>query len=255
MTTSETSSNFFNFKMASKHESSTIQSTKTLNPFSFLKIKTKLFRNPKSCPPNVFSNMIQEKNSTNSINSPATLDWKKVHSAIRWQKIDEVKGYLESGDGANLVDPTNGNYSIHIAAQNGHNDIVNYLITKGAIINSKNNKGNTALHMALSYDYYDTALILKENGADTNEKNDSGFASSFGIDGDKSFCVAALIKAGKSKNIANITQALDLCDENITDVNKASFASLGLKMKKELGESWKTELQQKFQSILNKLCA
>jgi ankyrin repeat protein len=48
------------------------------------------------------------------------LDFKPIHSAVRWNKpINEVKELLVSEEAVNCVDVGNGNSPIHIAAQNG----------------------------------------------------------------------------------------------------------------------------------------
>ena len=78
------------------------------------------------------------------------VEMNKLHSLIRWNKeplkmreLLSLKPKL-----VNEHDPKNGNTAIHIAAQNGHLDVVTMLIESGADVDAKNNKGNTALHVS-----------------------------------------------------------------------------------------------------------
>jgi hypothetical protein len=80
-----------------------------------------------------------------------TKDMNRLHSLIRWnKKQEEIEEMLNMKDAITIInknDPRNGNTSLHIAAQNGHVDLVTVLILKGANINAQNHKKNTALHV------------------------------------------------------------------------------------------------------------
>lgn len=69
-------------------------------------------------------------------------------SAVRWNKpIREVEKAL-GGMPINCSDPVNGNTCVHVAAQNGHFLLLQYLVdSKSADINAQNNNGHTPLHM------------------------------------------------------------------------------------------------------------
>jgi ankyrin repeat protein len=183
---------------------------------------------------------------------PAVVDFKSIHSAVRWNKSQQdVEDLLTSNEAVNIPDPVNGNCPIHIAAQNGHNDLVKLLINKKADLNTKNSKGNTAMHMAVGYDYYIAAKYLLDAGADPEILNDLGFAARKGLEGDKCFGIAALIS---SLNADDVTAALEMCENNITDIPKANFAAAGLKTKKRMGSDvWTPVMQEKFKTILNQL--
>merc|ERR1712070_1190680 len=66
--------------------------------------------------------------------------WKSVHSAARWGKIDDINRMVRSSN-VDLQDPMNGNFTIHIAAQNGHLPVVELLIEKNAMVNVQNKTG------------------------------------------------------------------------------------------------------------------
>jgi len=179
------------------------------------------------------------------------VNFKPIHSAIRWNKpINEIEVLLTSPAAVNCADSNNGNCPVHIAAQNGHNDIIKLLIEKNADLNVKNAKGNTGIHMAVGYDYYDAASMLIKAGADENLTNDLGFPSHLGLEGDKAMGIAALICAQSASDVDN---AFVMCEAKIECLNKINFVSAGLKAKKNLGGFWTTEHQEIFKKITSRL--
>lgn len=183
--------------------------------------------------------------------APAEINYKPIHSAIRWNKpVSEVEALLVSPEAVNCVDKDNGNYPIHIAAQNGHEDLIALLIKKNVIVDAKNMKGNTGLHMAIGYDYYNVAKRLIDAGADLNAVNDSGFPAKYGLEGDKCLGIAALVNA---TNEDEISAALDMCEGEIENLNKINFAQAGLKTKKAVGAIWSPALQNRFKDITSRI--
>lgn len=182
---------------------------------------------------------------------PKEISFRPIHSAIRWNKpLEDIEKLLVSLEAVNAVDPGNGNYPIHIAAQNGHFETVQLLIKKGADLDAQNAKGNTPIHMAVGYDYYETAMLLIEAKADPLKQNAAGFAAKNGIDGDKTLGLAALVSA---KTGADAAYALELCEGQTEELNKASFVGAGLKTKKNLGNDWTPEMQEKFKALTLKM--
>jgi len=112
----------------------------------------------------------------------------KFHSAIRWGKtIPEIKDAgCATKENADAKDPGNGNSAIHIAVQNGHHDIAQFLISDMKCdVNVQNGSGNTALHMAVEYDYYAICKMLLDAGADGELPNKEGHKSITGLGGSK----------------------------------------------------------------------
>lgn len=182
---------------------------------------------------------------------PKVVNFKPIHSAVRWNKpVNEVEQLLDSPEAVNCADETNGNRPIHIAAQNGHNDLVKLLIKKNADLAAKNLKGNTALHMAVGYDYYETAQLLMKAGSDPDALNDAGVAAKFGLEGDKAIGIAALAAASTH---AEAVEAFSLCEAVLDKLNRVNFVQAGLKAKKGMGEQWTADLQDKFKEITGKL--
>ncbi|XP_065220434.1 uncharacterized protein LOC135845649 [Planococcus citri] len=66
---------------------------------------------------------------------------------------------------------------LHLAALNGHVEVVQLLLQKGAKVDlitdvKATNKGNTSLHLATLRDHFDTVVLLLKNGACFDAKND-----------------------------------------------------------------------------------
>ena len=180
------------------------------------------------------------------------VDYKKVHSAVRWNRpIPEIKALMTNAAALNCVDSSNGNCPIHIASQNGHFDIVELLIKMKCKLDEVNCKGNTALHMALEYDYYAVARALIDAGADANLLNQSGSPANRGIEGGKSLAGCAFYSA---KTVAEIKESFALLKENDNlGLDKAAYVALGMKHKKNFGAEWTPDLQQSFKEILGKI--
>lgn len=113
----------------------------------------------------------------------------KFHSAVRWAKPwAEIEASAEGADIKMMCsekDPKNGNTAVHIAAQNGHMDILVQMIKAGAPLNVNNGKGQTPLHMCVEYDFYFVSRMLIDAGADKELVNEDGHKAIAGIEGTK----------------------------------------------------------------------
>lgn len=121
------------------------------------------------------------------------------HSKVRWAADQEVDGRggpealakvekeidFHGKSTVEARDPKNGNYAIHIAAQNGNYKALKLLISGGADVNAQNGNGLTALHMAVEYELKNCCDLLIANGADLSITNNDGHKASTGIDGEK----------------------------------------------------------------------
>lgn len=167
---------------------------------------------------------------------------------MRWNKpVEELAPLLSSAEAINSVDVDNGNRPLHIAAQNGHDAIVAYLVQNGAELDAQNGKGNTALHMAIEYDYYTCAKLILDAGADPSIANETGAAAGKGIEGTKCLSIVALISA---RTTEQLVFALKMCENNPAVVEKASLVGSGLKIKKALGSDiWTAEVQDLFKHV------
>ncbi len=67
-----------------------------------------------------------------------------------------------------------GNSLLNLAVQCDSNEIIDFLLSSGALPNSQNKKLNTPLHYALTHQNFKIADLLIKNGADENIKNKEG---------------------------------------------------------------------------------
>uniref|UniRef100_A0A8C2PSZ2 Ankyrin 2a, neuronal n=1 Tax=Cyprinus carpio TaxID=7962 RepID=A0A8C2PSZ2_CYPCA len=69
----------------------------------------------------------------------------------------------------------NGLNALHLAAKEGHVELVEELMERGATVNSSTKKGNTALHIACLAGQKEVAKLLMKRGADVNSQSQNGF--------------------------------------------------------------------------------
>ncbi|XP_035772220.1 ankyrin-2-like [Neolamprologus brichardi] len=69
----------------------------------------------------------------------------------------------------------NGLNALHLAAKEGHIDLVQELLDRGAAVDSATKKGNTALHISSLAGQADVVKILSKRGADINAQSQNGF--------------------------------------------------------------------------------
>ncbi|CAD7942871.1 unnamed protein product [Amoebophrya sp. A25] len=177
----------------------------------------------------------------------------KFHSAVRWGKEIKELEPMCTPDLVNAADPKNGNRAIHISAQNGHQAITEWLVSKGADVNAQNNKGQTPLHMSVEYDFYYQNVFLMEKGASKDLKNGEGHPAILGIDGGKTGHEAwdnpmTLLKSVSDKESMDAAfKALE--GAKAEDVDKAVLAQTGMKKKKMHADFWDAK---QFMSIISK---
>lgn len=123
------------------------------------------------------------------------------HSKVRWcsDKEDDGRGGpaqlakvqadvdFHGTSATTAKDPKNGNFAIHIAAQNGHCNALKLLLASGSDVNAQNNNGVTALHMTVEYKADECTELLLANKADPDVANGGGHKAITGIDGEKTY--------------------------------------------------------------------
>lgn len=184
----------------------------------------------------------------------------KIHSAVRWGKpradIDALLAEMGATKEFALVtqDSMNGNYSLHIAAQNGHIDLVRFLIESGANVNAQNFKGQAALHMSVEYDFYFLSKVLIEAGADPKLQNNAGHEALTGIEGEKTGNntwdnPVTIFKAANNKEQIDLAfSTLEQADT--ASLDKAVLVQAGMAKKKSCPEHWDAD---RFQALLHRL--
>ncbi|XP_016396324.1 ankyrin-2b [Sinocyclocheilus rhinocerous] len=73
------------------------------------------------------------------------------------------------------MDEENGLNALHLAAKEGHVDMVQELLGRGSSVDSATKKGNTALHIASLAGQGEVVKILVKRGADINAQSQNGF--------------------------------------------------------------------------------
>ena len=95
-----------------------------------------------------------------------------IHVAAAVGNIETVKQHLADGTDVNAKND-GGLTPLLQAAANGHKEIAELLITKGADVNVNVN-GTTPLHIAAFNGHKEVAELLIANGADVNAKDEDG---------------------------------------------------------------------------------
>jgi ankyrin repeat protein len=99
-----------------------------------------------------------------------------LHVAAENGHLDIVKGLISSGADVNIA-ANNGFTALHFAAQNGHLDIVKKLTSSGANINKAENEGFTALNIAAQMGHLDCVKELINYDADFTIAANNGFTA------------------------------------------------------------------------------
>ncbi|XP_073263200.1 uncharacterized protein [Populus alba] len=88
----------------------------------------------------------QAEQQTQIETTPETAD--ALLEAARYDDIEDIASLASSGASLDSKDSLGRTAALHMAAANGHLDIVEYLISQGVDLNSANKEKNTALHWA-----------------------------------------------------------------------------------------------------------
>ena len=97
-----------------------------------------------------------------------------LHKACKKGDIEAVKQHLATGADVNAGGVFGTTTPLYLAAGEGHKEIVELLIAKGANVNTKTDEGSTPLHSATANEHENIAELLIEKGADVNAKDNKG---------------------------------------------------------------------------------
>ncbi len=135
-------------------------------------------------------------------------DFDKLANAVVDKDLITLDSLLQTGIDVNITEEDRGATVLLIASSfKDYEDVVLFLISRGADVNFKGKDGRTPLIWAAG-NSFESIKILLENGADVNAKGDDGMnafiQSTFGI---------------LSKKV--LTEVMDLLLENGANVNSA----------------------------------
>jgi len=97
-----------------------------------------------------------------------------IHKAALKGDLAIVKTFLKKDAQLVNADDMNNKEPLHWAAEKGHLQVVEFLISKGADVNAKNVEDETPLHYSAGYGYIDVVKLLVSKGAAINEKTKQG---------------------------------------------------------------------------------
>lgn len=187
---------------------------------------------------------------------PKTVPASEFHKMIKKKgiKAAEIKEILNGTPSmVEVQDDISGNRPLHTAAEAGNLELIKLFVEKKADVNAKNKSGNTPLHHAIGFDNFDCAIQLKISGADDAITNSQGFASRRGINGNKSYGVAAL---AASQTLKQIDIAFKICDSAFVDAcEKDVVIAASEKAKSKMKDLWNEECDKKLADLLAKFDA
>lgn len=125
-----------------------------------------------------------------------------IGAAVKYEKIDIVKLFIENGADINKCNK-NGKSTLILAIHNSR-QIFKLLIEHGADINKPDNDGDSPLHLAIYRNETEMSKLLIEYGADVNKCDNNGNSPlHLVIDKDKTEIAKLLIEHGADVNICN----------------------------------------------------
>ena len=147
--------------------------------------------------------------------SPASLPLEMLVSAKRGE-VQEVVEWLRMGGAINALGsvPMNGGQTtttdgrtaaaslLHVAAGNGHLELVRELLKRGASVDLPSSLGATALMSAAAYGHLSILLLLLQHSANPDLQDDHGSTALMQAAGNgHEACVQALLRAGANTEL------------------------------------------------------
>ena len=103
-------------------------------------------------------------------------EYRELHTVAYNGHKDIVQSLLDRGADVNAKD-SDGWTALHWAAYNGYEEIVKALVRAGANVDTKNNRGETALHWAAYNGFAEIVQLLLDKGAEVNATDKYGITA------------------------------------------------------------------------------
>ncbi len=183
---------------------------------------------------NVKKEILQTKNQSNINNISIHAHITPLHTAVK-NRSQGLASILLSRPEIDVNQRTGFDYmALHIATLNGDHNMVNFLLAKGAEVDSQNQykygheitRGKTPLMVAIVSNDHKMVELLLENGASTSMQDNTGRNALFyAIASD--FCLKDQIS--KFKRIRNGNKEQNYDDKQVKNSNKLDIVTLLLK--------------------------
>eukprot|EP00291_Cryptomonas_curvata_P009430 CAMPEP_0172200544 /NCGR_PEP_ID=MMETSP1050-20130122/29399_1 /TAXON_ID=233186 /ORGANISM="Cryptomonas curvata, Strain CCAP979/52" /LENGTH=245 /DNA_ID=CAMNT_0012877883 /DNA_START=112 /DNA_END=845 /DNA_ORIENTATION=+ len=108
-------------------------------------------------------NKVLKKGNTMDERFREEMEIKLFHLAVSGD-LDRMRQLVENGISVNAVD-YNGRSPLHLAADRGFTEVVEYLLSNSATPDLKDNRGDSAVTLASKANHADTVLVLQRAGA------------------------------------------------------------------------------------------
>jgi ankyrin repeat protein len=97
-----------------------------------------------------------------------------IEKAVRKADVREIKALLDKNPRLARVRDSSGYSPLHWAAIDGHREVVELLLDRGAEVNGRTTFGNTPLHLASRAGRLEAAKLLIDRGADIHASTNTG---------------------------------------------------------------------------------
>lgn len=125
--------------------------------------------------------------------------------SLKTSNFNRVKELVEDGVDVNYRRYRKDDTALILASHNGHKDIVEYLLEKGADVNIRGEDNQTALVCALSEKHYEIAKILIDNDANANLVTSIIIPLRVAIHADQKELVELMLQKGADVNLREWT--------------------------------------------------
>lgn len=113
------------------------------------------------------------KKNPKLLNAKNFVGYAPIHCAAKWKHEEMLKYLIDKGADVNLKNKTSLT-PLHMAIMKGHTEIAKILIKNKANVNVRDRNQSTPLHHAAYFGRTKIAKLLVENGADINAKAKNG---------------------------------------------------------------------------------